>query len=178
MKRKSILLLLLIALLLGCGKNKRAVSEDRSRAIEYNGLLCRIIEIKQCKYPKEDPVFEKKKDKKLLLFQLQILQQDKVNKQLQIPQRALLTDTRGNSYENSPAVIAMAQMNECIKGDDIKAYNAIWNGELNKNETQTAYILGFELQEDAIPEKLYWNYNWKAKNIYFFLNDTNYAINH
>ena len=109
---------------------------------------------------------------------MQVDCENKSNKYLEIPQGAVLLDQKGNSYENQPGIIASAQSTNCIKSDDIKAYNIIWNGKLKPGEPQTAYVLGFELPEDAIPEKLYWNNNCKEKNICFVLNDTNYAINH
>ena len=109
---------------------------------------------------------------------MQVDCENKSNKYLKIPQGAVLLDQKGNSYENQPGVIAMAQNNNCIKSDDIKAYNIIWNGELKTGEPQTAYVLGFELPEGAIPEKLYWNKEWKNNNTCFVLDETNFTINH
>ncbi len=146
--------------------------------IESNGIQYAIVDIKQCRYPANDPLFEKKWNKKLLLFRMKLTCTDMKNKADVMPEGGLLTDSRGNSYTTSPGVIAMAQSNGCIKGDDIKAYNAIWNAELKKGEMQTAYVLGFELPEDAIPVKMYWNNDWKNQNLFFLFPDTNYVINH
>lgn len=123
--------------------------------------------IQQCPYPEKDPVVEKKQGKKLLLFCMEVYQQG--NSAAEIPTGAVLEDSRGNSYDNLPGVIAMAQTNGCIKGDDIKAYNSIWNGTMKPGEKQTAYVLGFEVPADANPEKLYWNNHWKDKNMFFFI---------
>lgn len=162
-------------MLLSCGQHRTeallpaatTMNTSGKNDIVYNGIQYRVMAIQQCPYPEKDPVVEKKQGKKLLLFCMEVYQQS--NTAAEIPTGALLEDNRGNSYENLPGVIAMAQTNGCIKGDDIKAYNIIWNGSLKPREKQTAYVLGFEVPVDAIPEKLYWNNHWKDKNMFFFI---------
>ncbi len=74
---------------------------------------------------------------------------------------------QGDIYHSSPGVIAMAQNNKCIPGDDIEGYNQIWNGTLDK--TAKAFALGFEVPENFIPDKLFWNNECKLSNRYFSL---------
>jgi hypothetical protein len=161
-------------MLLSCGQHRTeallpaatTMNTSGNSDIVYNGIQYRVMAIQQCPYPEKDPVVEKKQGKKLLLFCIEVYRTN-VSSTAEIPTGALLEDNRGNSYDNLPGVIAMAQTNGCIKGDDIKAYNSIWNGTLQPREKQTAYVLGFEVPADAIPEKLYWNNHWKNKNIFF-----------
>ncbi len=175
MRINFILLIFLATVLFSCRQDNRntaipntaIVKTNGNNSITTSGIQYSIIEILQCRYPDKDPVFKNKQGKKLLLFRLEIYCRDKVTTAFEIPQGALLTDSRGNSYESLPGVIAMAQTNDCIKGDDIKAYNIIWAGEMKAGDKQTAYVLGFEVPEDASPEKLYWNNKWKDRNIFF-----------
>lgn len=146
--------------------------------IKYAGTEFSLSGIKNCRYPVNDPLFEKKKNKKLVLLQVQVRRLRSGDKITVIPGGAMLTDSRGNEYESSPAVIAMAQTSLCIGNDDIRDYNAIWNGDIDTGENYTAWVLGFELPLNAMPEKLYWNQQWKNKQLYFDFHKTNYAINY
>lgn len=170
-------------MLLSCGQHRKeallpatTMNTSGKSDIVYNGIQYRVMAIQQCPYPEKDPVVEKKQGKKLLLFCIEVYRTN-VSSTAEIPTGALLEDNRGNSYDNLPGVIAMAQTNGCIKGDDIKAYNIIWNGTLKTGEKQTAYVLGFEVPADAIPEKLYWNNHWKNKNMFFIIQPQSNAIN-
>ena len=182
MRQRCILwLILLFSIITGCRNNKKSeafYSDNQVSVVKQGGLSIKLMNIRQCKYPENNLLVEKKWNKKLLLFKMQVDCEHKSNKYLEIPQGAVLLDQKGNSYENQPGVIAMAQSNNCIKSDDIKAYNIIWNGKLKTGEPQSAYVLGFELPENAIPEKLYWNNAWKSNNTCFVLNEPNSAINH
>jgi hypothetical protein len=183
MKRLPILCILL-AVLAGCRsglwKNtKGGVPGNITTTviIEDNGIRFSLASIKNCRYPVNDPLFEKKKNKKLVLLQLQ-LQCVQTGKKISVlPAGAMLTDSRGNEYVSSPAVIAMAQTSRCINDDDIGAYNAIWNGDIHSGEPYTAWVLGFEMPDDAIPGRLYWNHSWRNKQLFFDFNGMNDAIN-
>ena len=182
MRQRCILwLIVLLSVSTGCRNNKKdaaSYSDNRVSIVKLGGVTIKLMNIRQCRYPENSLLVEMKWNKKLLLFNMQVDCENKSNKYLKIPQGAVLLDQKGNSYENQPGVIAMAQNNDCIKSDDIKAYNIIWNGGLKTGEPQTAYVLGFELPEDAIPEKLYWNKEWKNNNTCFVLDETNFTINH
>lgn len=146
--------------------------------IEDAGIEFSLPGMRKCHYPVNDPLFAKKKNKKLVLLQVQLRCLQAGEKIKMIPGGAVLTDSRGNEYESSPAVIAMAQTSQCIGNDDIGDYNAIWNGDIHTGENYTAWVLGFELPEDAVPEKLYWNRYWKNRELYFDFHKMNLAINH
>jgi hypothetical protein len=146
--------------------------------IEYGGVKIGIKEMKRCHYPLRDPLFEKKGNKKLVLVRMELQCLENSGRRAIVPEGAILTDSRGNQYDPSPAIIATAQNNRCISGDDISAYNAIWNGTVEKGNSYTAWVLGFEIPEDAVPEKLYWNRNWKIDQLYFEFNAPDLTINH
>jgi len=142
------------------------------------GVALTIAGSKNCHYPQNDPLFEKKKNKKLVLLQVRLHCGGNCSREDIIPAGALLTDTRGNEYEASPAVIAMAQTSRCITDEDIRDYNAIWNGDTDAGRTYTAWVLGFELPAEAVPERLYWNTGWKNNNSYFNFSTAIESINH
>ncbi|MCX6317223.1 MAG: hypothetical protein NTW29_08020 [Bacteroidetes bacterium] len=154
------------------------LTNHNSSMIEYGGVKIIVKEMKRCHYPLRDPLFEKKGNKKLVVVRMELYCLENTSRRAIVPDGAILTDSRGNEYEPSPAVIATAQNNRCISGDDISAYNAIWNGNVKKGNSYTAWMLGFELPEDAVPEKLYWNKNWKIDQVYFDFNTTDLTINH
>lgn len=135
--------------------------------IEKDGAQISLSGIIECRYPGNSPLFEKKKNRKLVLFKAVVTAKAAINQTS--PAGAILVDSRGNRYETSPGIVAMAQANKCIKGDDIKGYNAIWNETLKENEVQQAFVLGYELPEGAVPDKLFWNKDWENKNIFFAL---------
>jgi hypothetical protein len=182
MKCIALISLIITAFIASCktktdsNRSTRAGIENKSVLI--NGIEYSISDVKQCSYPANDLMIEKKKNKKLVLVRMQVHCTETINKNELAPHEAELIDSKGNSYANSPAIIAIAQNNGCIKGDDIKSYNAIWNGIIKKNETETAWVLGFEIPVNANPEKLYWNINWKNNNLFFLFQQTDYAINH
>jgi hypothetical protein len=155
----------------GCkqqSENQQAVI--RTGTIEKDGAQISLSQTLECNYPGNSPVFEKKKNRKLVLIDAVVTATAAINQTA--PTGAILMDSRGNRYETSPGVVAMAQANKCIKGDDIKGYNAIWNETLKKNEVQQAFVLGYELPEDAIADKLFWNKKWEDENIFFILSNT------
>ena len=147
-----------------------------SGTVENNGVQYTLETIRECHYPANDPLYEKRWNKKLLVLQMKVHCTGLSNKNLLTPRGAVLTDRRANNYETSPVVIAIAQNNRCINGNDIKDYNAIWNGDVKSGETYTAFVLGFELPEDAIPDKLYWNNDWKNQRLFFLFTDTGYSV--
>jgi hypothetical protein len=182
MKCRLIISLLIIVALAACKTNA-----DNSTAngpgieiqnILVNGIEYKVAGVKQCNYPANDPMIEKKKNKKLVIIRMQIHCVETTNIGGIPPQGAELIDSRGNSFTSSPSIIAIAQNNGCIKGDDIKSYNTIWNAAIKKGTTETAWVLGFEIPVAANPEKLYWSEKWKTENRFFLLNITDFAINH
>lgn len=153
----------------GCKKqNKTGSAAIATTSIEIDGAQISLSEVVECRYPENDPLFEKKKNRKLVLFNAVVTATAGINQTS--PAGAILVDSRGNRYETSPGIVAMAQANKCIKGDDIKAYNAIWNETLKEKEMQQAFVLGYELPEDAVADKLFWNKDWENENIFFSLN--------
>ncbi len=183
---KSILIVwLLSAMLAGCqtglDTNNPARAKESSATgpvIEDSGIQFSLAGMKNCSYPVNDPLFEKKHNRKLVLLQVQVRCIRADRKESAIPGEPTLTDNRGNEYESFPSVIAMAQTSGCIGNDDIRDYNAIWNGNMNTGENYTAWVLGFELPENAVPEKLYWNRRWRNKELFFDFNAMKYTVNH
>lgn len=183
---KNILIVwLLSAMLAGCQTgldNNTSASVKESDAagpvIEDSGIQFTLAGMKNCRYPANDPLFEEKHHRKLVLLQVQVRCINAYCKASAIPGGAILTDNRGNEYESFPSVIAMAQNSGCIGNDDIRDYNAIWNGNMNTGENYTAWVLGFELPENAVPEKLYWNRSWRNKELFFDFNAMKYTVNH
>jgi hypothetical protein len=171
------LILLLVAGACNRAKQGRMEINPRSGTLESNGVQYTIETVRECRYPANDPLYEKRRDKKLLLLQMKVHCTVVHDNTLLIPSGAVLTDKQANNYETSPVVIAMAQNNQCIAGNDIKDYNAIWNGEIKAGETYTAFALGFELPENAVPDKLYWNNGWINQNIFFLLSDRRFTAN-
>jgi hypothetical protein len=175
MKRKVIISLILAVSIASCKTNADTDTNTSNLGVReaenilVNGIEYSVAGLTQCNYPGNDPMIEKKRNKKLVIIRMQIHCIETTSRNEIAPLEAELIDSRGNSYTTSPAVIAIAQNNGCIKGDDIKGYNAIWNGELKKGETATAYVLGFEIPGVAMPEKLYWNNEWKNKDLFFLL---------
>lgn len=152
----------------GCKQqSKTGQAAIATTSIEKDGAQISISGVVECRYPENDPLFEKKKNRKLVLFNAAVTATEAINQTS--PAGAILVDSRGNRYETSPGIVAMAQTNKCIKGDDIKAYNAIWNETLKENEMQQAFVLGYELPEDAVADKLFWNKDWENENIFFSL---------
>lgn len=182
---KRLLLFWLLALAMSAcktdlrhGASARATGNTYDSAgIETKGLVFVLSGIRNCLYPVNDPLFEKRKNSKLVLIQVLVQCREKSDKNSVIPAGATLTDNRGNEYGSSPSVIAMAQTGSCIGNDDIRDYNAIWNGNIVPGEKYRAWILGFEMPRDAVPEKLFWNLQWKNDGLFFDFNKTNYAIN-
>lgn len=176
---------ILSAFLAGCRpglrnhiKTEMSGSLTAAWVMEDAGSRVSLTGIKHCRYPVNDPLFEKKKNRKLVLMQVQVQCVQNGNRAFWLPGGATLTDNRGNEYESSPAVIAMAQTGHCINDDDISAYNAIWNGGIRAGESYTAWVLGFELPGDAEPVKLYWNTAWKKDELFFRINNPETAVNH
>jgi hypothetical protein len=165
-------------LIAGCNSKAKEAAWDNDYKLSvveqsgksYRGVVINIEKTVYCNYPKNDPVYEKKKNKKLLLFNMSVLKNETGRSEAIIPAGAVVADSRGNLYETSPGVIAMAQSSRCIKGDDIKAYNNIWNGTIHTGEIQKAFVLGFELPADVLPVKLYWNKHWVDEQFFFELN--------
>ena len=167
----------------GCKSDLRnGANGDKPIATEVNNgrkpAILVVSGLKTCRYPQNDPLFEKKQNKKLVLLQVSLQRDGNCAKEDIIPAGALLTDTRGNEYASSPAVIAMAQTSRCITDEDIRDYNAIWNGETETGRRYTAWVLGFELPADAVPERLYWNNEWKNRKSYFEFPTTTETIDH
>lgn len=144
----------------------------------YNGLLVEITNIKECGYPANDLLFEKKKNKKLVVLQVAVTNSGNCQKEDIIPMGASIEDEKGNVYDTSPGVVAMAQSSGCIKGDDLKSYNSIWSGEIKRGETHSAFAVGFEVPASAVLERFYWNTNWNNAGHPIFLRPTNETVNH
>jgi hypothetical protein len=182
MKCRLIISLLIIVAFAACKTNADNSTTNgpgiEKQDILVNGIEYKVAGVKQCNYPANDPMLEKKRNKKLVVIRMQVHCVEITNRSEIAPNEAALIDNRGNSYTSSPAIIAIAQNNGCIKGDDIKSYNAIWNATVKKGTTETAWVLGFEIPVDANPEKLYWNEKWVIENIFFLLNATHFLINH
>lgn len=136
----------------------------------YNGAAVAVTATKICSYPKKDLLVEKKSHKKLFVIEVAITRLADADSQAIIPAGAAVMDEKGNMYETSPGVVAMAQSNGCIKGDDLKSYNNIWSGNLAEGETLKAYVVGFEIPDSAVIEKFYWNRNWNSDNHFIPLN--------
>ena len=121
-----------------------------------------------CPYPTNDPVYLYRKKKLVLVeAELNYIEAGMADKKFIIPEGNILVDAEGNEYSSSPGVIAMAQNCKCIKGDDIAGYNQIWNGTMDK--TAKAFALGFEVPVNFVPEKLFWNNECRASNLFFTL---------
>jgi hypothetical protein len=175
--KRWMICLLMPWLVVACQRPDKTAPALHQATIERNGVQYTIEAVRECRYPADNPLYEQRWNKKLLLLQIKVHCNGVNNNRLLIPNGAMLTDKRANNYETSPVVIAMAQNNHCIAGNDIKDYNAIWNGDIKAGETYTAFVLGFELPEDAMPDKLYWNNEWKNNQLYFVFRETDYAIN-
>ncbi len=149
------------------------------QALQYKGITLRLNQVVNCRYPVHDPVYFNRKYMKLILIDLSVTYENHAvtDKNLVIPAGATLWDSRGNAYESTPGVIAMAQNSHCIKGDDLDSYNAVWNATIQPGETKRAFLLGFELPSDAIPAKLCWNRQWERQNLCIILNDTTVVNN-
>jgi hypothetical protein len=166
---KPLYLIAILFILAGCTEKNRKDDLQSEILLENNRLIkvhknisINVNKIKDCKYPTTDPLFQKKDNKQLVLIQVTVKRLSGANKEEIIPFGAVLTDQKGNEYKNSPTVVAMAQNNSCISGNDLADYNAIWNGDITTNDTRTAFVIGFELPFDALPTKLYWNKDWLA----------------
>ncbi len=142
----------------------------------YKNVQVEIKQIKNCTYPKNDPLYDRKKNKKIVVLEVAVKRMEGAGKEDIIPLGAMVTDEKGNTYETSPGVVAMAQTSGCIKGDDLKEYNGIWSGDIRTNETRIAFVVGFEIPDQAITGKFYWNKNWNEANQYILLNEN--PINH
>ena len=144
-----------------------------SQMIQYKGATIQLHRVVECAYPEHDRVYLEKKNRKLLVMDISIncsRELSSTDKQYIAPPGAILYDDRGNEYAVSMRVIAMAQGNRCIKGDDIPAYNAIWNASVEPGKSMRAFVLGFDLPSDAVPSQLYWNRDWQKQDLYFILN--------
>lgn len=164
-------------------KNKSGLSNQAGARpvpgkFSYGNIVIEVKELKTCSYPEKEPLFEKKKNKKLVVVQVTVTNTGTSKKEDITPYGAIITDEKGNSYETSPGVVGMAQSSGCIMGDDLADYNCIWNGKIAAGETKTAFVLGFEIPENAIPEKIGWNKNRAGANQYILLNQTTYTVNH
>jgi hypothetical protein len=175
---------LLAVFFYSCSNNERPVlrkeqattiNKNLNPVMRYKGITIRLHQLLYCRYPAHDPVYLQKKSTKLLLMDISVRCDKNISssdKAFIIPTGATIWDNRGNEYEASPQAVAMAQNNHCIKGDDIESYNAIWNAALKTGETKRAFVLGFELPEDAVPSKLCWNKAWEERDLFFVLTDS------
>lgn len=149
-------------------RNTTAIELNFKQEIDFNWGNIKIERIIYCVYPKNDPVYIYHKNKKLILIEVELKCCDeKIDKKSISPAGNLLLGSKGDTFCSSAGVIAMAQNNKCIPGDDIEGYNQIWNGTLDK--TAKAFALGFEVPENFIPDKLFWNNECKLSNRYFSL---------
>ena len=161
-------------ILLGCkGKtgmnySSTVVSKDKHQ-VEFKGTKITIHTILYCAYPSRDPVYGYHKNKKLVPVETELncAEASIADKKLIIPEGNILENADGDEYSSSPGVIAMAQNSRCIKGDDIAGYNQIWNGTVDK--TAKAFTLGFEVPVNFVPDKLFWNRECRANNLFFML---------
>ncbi len=175
-KRKSLIVCVVMLFFLSCRGNieQRYISEvvlNDKTEIEFKGLNIKINKIIYCAYPKNDPVYGYHKNTKLILFEIELKYTELgVDKKGMIPDGNLLVGLQGDAYRSSPGVIAMAQNSKCIQGDDIAGYNQIWNGIIDK--TARAFALGFEVPANFVPDKLYWNNECRANNMFFILGKT------
>ena len=162
------LMMMFLVLVAGCRQGDKfsdAVSAGTS--IEKNGVRISIAANRTCNYTQTKKPAGANGVKKLLLYKMEIIKTEAGGKTS--PLQAILMDSRGNYYKTAPGIIAIAQAKVCIKSDDIKAYNAIWNETCNQNELYKAFVLGFDVPADAIPEKLFWNKEWLNIDIFFKL---------
>jgi hypothetical protein len=164
---KPLYFISLLLALVACSENNRrnelssTMPHQNSLPFKtFNSISLTINQIKTCKYPTEDPLFQKKENKQLVVIQVTVERLNGSKKNDIIPFDATVADQRGNEYKNSPTILAMAQNNSCISGNDLADYNSIWSGEIAVNNTSTAFAIGFELPTDAVPAKLYWNKDW------------------
>ncbi len=145
-----------------------AVDTGDKQQVEFKGVKIKIDTILFCAYPQNDPVYLYRKKKLVLVeAELDYTGAGMADKKFIIPEGNILVDANGDEYSSSPGVIAMAQNSRCIKGDDIAGYNQIWNGTVNK--MTKAFVLGFEVPVNFVPDKLFWNRDWKKENIFFHL---------
>lgn len=183
MKINGIYIALLVAFI-SCGSKEKSGEgvKDTTNAKEgklvYRNVQLNITAITCCRYNEKDVLYSKKKNQKLILFEIAVRKISAADKMNIVPEGAILVDSKGNTYSSWPGAIAIAQGSKCISGDDLADYNNIWNGQLITGETQKAFVLGFELPEDARIEKLYWNHEWKKQEIYFSLDKNIPAINY
>lgn len=177
LQMKILYYIFVFTLLCSCSNNSSNADYITTRQLQtsvqktYNNTIVEIRQLHLCNYPAGDPLFSKKENKKIAVLQVTVTRLTGSKKEDIIPFEITLVDERGNSYKNSPGIIALAQSNTCINGDDLSDYNAIWNGDINVNETRTAYAIGFEIPNDARIAKLFWNKKWKDKNQYLTLNN-------
>ena len=177
---RCIAILLLILVFTSCSNDKTPLMQKHSTAITKTGLpeirykeiVIRLHQVLDCRYPAHDPMYPYKRNTKLVLMDISVSCDKNIpaaDRAFMIPTGATIWDSRGNKYEVSPQVVAMAQNNHCIKGDDIESYNAIWNASLKPGEMKRAFVLGFELPEDAKPSRLCWNKTWEERDLFFVL---------
>lgn len=171
---RNMIMSVMTLILLGCkGKTEMkyspAVVPENKTQVEFKGAKLTINTILYCAYPAGDPVYAYHKNKKLVLIEAELncAEMSVSDKKLMIPEGNILVNTDGDEYSSSPGVIAMAQNSKCIKGDDIAGYNQIWNGTIEK--TAKAFTLGFEVPVNFVPEKLFWNNECRANNLFFTL---------
>jgi len=150
------------------------IGKSPVQTLQQKGISLQLNQVVNCSYPAHDPIYLRKKYKKLVLIDMSMIcnSQAAAEKDLIIPAGSVLWDSRGNAYEATPGVIAMAQNSHCIKGDDLDSYNAVWNATIRPGETKRAFMLGFELPADAVPAKFCWNRQWERQNLFFILDDT------
>ncbi len=148
-------------------KYSAAVAAKDKLQVEFKRTKVTINTILYCAYPPGDPVYVYHKNKKLVLIETELncTETSVADKKLMIPEGNILVNAEGDEYSSSPGVIAMAQNSRCIKGDDIAGYNQIWNGTVDK--TAKAFTLGFEVPVNFVPDKLFWNKDWKKENTFF-----------
>ncbi len=161
-------------ILLGCKgraelKYGHEVVPENKLQVQFKGTKVTIKTILYCAYPPGDPVYAYHKNKKLVLVETELncAETSVSDKKLVTPEGNMLVNADGDEYSSSPGVIAMAQNSKCIKGDDIAGYNQIWNGTIEK--TAKAFTLGFEVPVNFIPDKLFWNNECRANNLFFTL---------
>lgn len=168
-------IILIVLIFTACNseeKRLQPISSDNSK-VTYHKVELTVENIVICQYPKQNPVYTNKANKKIVVVEVRVRPLKGSVKDDIIPQGAILADTKANQYETWSGAVAIAQSAKCIRGDDLKAYNQIWNGDVKEGETAQAFALGFEIPADAVIEKLYWNKKWIADEHFIDLHKNN-----